>query len=55
MRLFRTAKKWAADNGCQYFMANASNLASDLHDKVCSIYEGIGMKKFETSYIKRIG
>jgi len=55
MKLFRAAKKWAKHMGCTFFMCNASNLASDMHDKICLIYEKMGMKKFETSYIKKIG
>ena len=55
MRLLKKAIKWAESKGCTHFMGNASMLASDLHDNICSIYERIGMKKFETTYIMKIG
>lgn len=45
---------WAKKNCCTHIMKNASNLASDHHDKVCRIYEKRGMKKFETTYIMEI-
>ncbi len=49
--LIRAVEKWAKEQGCTHLIMNASTLASDLHDKVCDLYERIGMKKFETSYI----
>ncbi len=54
MRLVKAIKEWAKEHGCSHFVMNASTLASDLHDKVCSFYERIGMKKFETSFIQEI-
>ena len=54
MRLMRLAKQVAKAKGCSHIIFNASNLASDLHDKVCKLYERIGMKKFETSFISEV-
>jgi GNAT superfamily N-acetyltransferase len=54
LRLLNFAKQWAKDNGCSHLIMNASNVASDMHDKMCRLYEELGMKKFETSYIKEI-
>ncbi len=54
MLLFEAAKKWCKDNRCSHIMMNASTLASDMHDKMCNLYEKYGMSKFETSYIKEI-
>lgn len=51
LQLIRAAREWARAKGCSHIIFNASNLASDLHDKVCQFYERLGMKKFETSYI----
>ena len=51
MLLIRAAKDWAKEKGCTHFIMTASNLASNLHDKVCRFYERIGFKKFETSFI----
>lgn len=54
MRLIKNAKFIAKMKGCSHIILNASNLASDMHDKVCSFYEKSGMKKFETSYISEV-
>ena len=54
MRLIKNAKMLAKLKGCSHLILNASNLASDLHDKVCRVYEKVGMKKFETSYISEV-
>jgi hypothetical protein len=51
LMMLEEAKKWAKLKGCSHFMMNASNLASSSHDKVCRLYERLGMKKFETTYI----
>lgn len=48
------ARKWAAEKGCSHIIFNASNMGSQLHDRVCQIYEKIGMMKFETSYIQKL-
>ena len=54
MRLIKAAKVWAKEKGCSHLIMNASKLASELHDKVCKVYERQGMKHFETSYIMEI-
>lgn len=54
IRLLKAAFIWAKENGCSHVLMNASMLASSLHDKVCGIYEKMGMKKFETQYIMRL-
>jgi len=54
MKLLRKAEVLAKEKGCTHFIMNASNLASTLHDKVCDFYKRLGMKKFETSFIKEI-
>lgn len=54
LKMFDEAKKWAKDKGCSHLLMNASNLASSLHDKICRLYERLGLKKFETSYIQSI-
>lgn len=54
MRLLKSAKYLAKQKGCSHRILNASNLASDLHDKVCKFYERLEMKKFETSYISEV-
>lgn len=51
IRLLKYVMQLAKDKGCTHFMATASCLSSDLHDQVCAIYEELGMKKFETTYI----
>ncbi len=52
MRLIKTAIEVAKLRGCTHIVMNASNLASDLHDKVCDFYEKMNMKLFESSYIR---
>jgi len=54
MRLMKMAKQCAKTKGCSHVIFNASNLASDLHEKVCRLYERTGMKKFETSFISEV-
>jgi len=54
MLLIKKAKEWAKEKGCSHLIFNASNLASDLHDKVCKFYERIGLNIFETSYIQEV-
>ena len=51
LKLLAAGKAWAKEKRCSHIIANASMLASDLHDSVCHMYEEIGMKKFETTYI----
>lgn len=54
MRLIKNARNLAKLKGCSHLILNASNLASDMHDKICRFYEKSGMKKFETSYISEV-
>jgi hypothetical protein len=54
MLMVSAARTWAKEKRCSHLVMNASTLASELHDKVCGIYERIGLKKFETSYIQEI-
>ena len=54
MRLMKTAMQLAKLRGCSHLIMNASNLASDLHDRICELYEKMEMKKFETSFIKEL-
>ena len=54
MRLLKMAKMLAKIKGCSHIIFNASNLASDMHDRVCEFYEKLEMKKFETSYISEV-
>ena len=51
LKMLAEAQKWAKGKGCTHFISTASRMASDMHDDVCSLYENLGMKKFETSYI----
>ena len=53
-RLIDAAEEWAKAHKCSHLMMNASNAASELHDKVCKLYERLGLLKFETSYTKEI-
>jgi len=54
IRLINEAKKWAREKGCSHIIFNASKMASDSHDRICNLYERLGMKLFETVYIQDI-
>lgn len=49
------ARRWAVKQNCSHIIFNASTLGGNLHDRVCRIYEHSRMKKFETSYILKLG
>lgn len=52
--LFEAAVLWSKQNGCSHLIVSASNLASDLHDKVCKFCERMGMQVFETAYAGKV-
>ncbi len=54
MRLIKNAKYLAKLKNCSHIIFNASNLASDLHNKLCRVYEKMGFAKFETSFITEL-
>ncbi len=54
MGLIRTAKMLAKTKGCSHIIFNASNLASNLHSKLCRVYEKMGMRLFETCFITEL-
>lgn len=54
LKLIATAESWAKAKGCSHLIMNASNLASDMHDRVCGLYERLGYTKFETSFIQEV-
>lgn len=54
MLLIRAVKKWAKEKDCTHFIMNASNLASNMHNRLCRFYERMNFKLFETAYIKEI-
>ena len=55
LKLIRAVEKWAKEHECSHMIMNASNLASDNHDRVVRIYERLGYTLFETSMMKVIG
>lgn len=55
IKLIKEAEKWCRKEKCSHMAMAASNLVSDLHDKVCDFYKRQGMKLFETTYIKELG
>ena len=54
LRLINAARIWAKKQGCTHLMFSANELVSNLHDRTCLLYEKLGMKKIETSYIERL-
>ncbi|MCK9601489.1 MAG: hypothetical protein M0R06_20775 [Sphaerochaeta sp.] len=55
LKMLSMATELAKARGCSHIIFTANTLASDLHDSVCRIYERMGARKFETSYIKQLG
>ena len=54
VKLLHEARKWAKENNCTHLIMIASNLASDMYETVSRIFEKMGMKVFETSYITEV-
>jgi GNAT superfamily N-acetyltransferase len=54
LKLFRAAKNWAKTCGASVFLSTASNLGSDMHDRLCELYEKLGMEKHQTIYSVRL-
>jgi GNAT superfamily N-acetyltransferase len=54
IRLFQAAEIMARAKGCTHLIMNASMMASEMHDKLCSLYAKLGMSKYETSFIKEL-
>lgn len=52
--LIRAAKEWAKEHECSHVVFSVSRLASELHDKVCRLYNRIGFKHLETVYIDEV-
>jgi len=49
--LYRAARRWGRENECSHLVVSASNMASDLHDKVVQFCTHMGMQLFETAFI----
>jgi len=52
VRLIRAAENWAKYHGCNHLILNASYMASAGCDRVCKLYEKMGYRPFEKSYIR---
>jgi len=50
LKLLKSARDYARQAGASKMLFTASRMASNLHDKVCRIYEHMGMRHFETTY-----
>lgn len=50
----KDAESWGKDNDCGHFMITASKMISDLHDRMCLLYNRLGFKLFETIYIRKL-
>lgn len=51
IKLIRTAMQYAKAAGVFKMFFTASRLASEMHDKVCRLYEAMKMQPFETTYV----
>lgn len=49
-----TAREWANEKECKHFIINASNLSSDLQDKLSRVLKKIGMRHIESSFIMNL-
>ena len=54
LRMIDAAKEWAKDRGCTHVLFNASYLAGKKADGVAKLYERLGMKPFERTFIAEI-
>ncbi len=54
INFIRSSRVWAKEKECTHLMLNASHMGSAMYEKVCNIYERLGLKKFETAYIEEI-
>lgn len=54
LRLINAAVQWAKERGCSHIVFNINKMASGMHNKICMLYEKLGMKHFETSFIKEL-
>ena len=45
LKLIKSAKMLAKMKGCSHLILNASNLASDSHEKLCRVYEKMNFQK----------
>lgn len=52
IKLVRAAESWSQQHQCTHLILNASYLASSLCDRVCTLYERLGYRKFEQTFIK---
>lgn len=54
IRLLKAAIRIAASFGCSHLEVSASRMASNSHDPVCKLYERMGGKHFETTYMLQV-
>lgn len=53
-RIIKVAQEWAKNKGCSHLILNASQMASSLYDRTCSLYERMNFKLFEAAFIKEL-
>jgi GNAT superfamily N-acetyltransferase len=54
LRLIKAAMEWAKVKGCTHIQFSVNKMASNMYDKTCRLYEKLGMKSFEMSFIKEL-
>jgi len=54
LRLIKAAMDWAKTKGCTHIQFSVNKMASSMYDKTCKLYEKLGMKPFEMSFIKEL-
>jgi len=54
IRLIKATMAWAAAKNCSHIQFSVNRMASNMHDRTCQLYAMLGMKHFETSFIKEL-
>ena len=53
-RFIEHAEVWGREHGCMQFSVTASRMANVQFERVCKMYERMGFRHYETSFIREI-
>ena len=54
INFIKNAKEWAIEHDCTHIVFTSSAMAGAHYDKVCNLYQRMGMKLFETTFIEEL-
>lgn len=54
INFIKSAKAWARAAGCSHIIFTSSAMAGADYDKICTLYERMDMKRFETTFIEKL-